>query len=109
MTAPTTWNRIAALLHGEISAATLEAYRRASLPVLELLDQTEGERLSALAEGKNAWTVSPAQQAEVRPVTLDGTKLTPGEQFVFDVTAEGMNLGYPFRKPRLCARPITRP
>ncbi len=33
-----------------------------------------------------------------RPVTLGGTKLRPGEQFVLDVTAEGTELGHPFRR-----------
>jgi hypothetical protein len=34
----------------------------------------------------------------VRPVTLGGVKLVPLQQFVFDVTAEGYNLGVPFRR-----------
>jgi hypothetical protein len=38
---PTGWNRIVARLRGEIPAAALEAYRRASLSVLELFEQVE--------------------------------------------------------------------
>jgi hypothetical protein len=34
----------------------------------------------------------------VRPVTLGGVRLAPLQQFVYDVTAEGFNLGVPFRR-----------
>ena len=33
-----------------------------------------------------------------RPVTLDGKRLKTMQQFVFDVTGEGMNLGHSFRR-----------
>ena len=48
---------------GEVSADTLEAYRRASLSVFELLDQLEQERLTGRADGKTLWTLVPSQQA----------------------------------------------
>ncbi len=48
---------------GEISADTLEAYRRASLSVFELLDQLEQERLTGRADGETPWTLVPSQQA----------------------------------------------
>ncbi len=57
--------RLVCLVQGEVSADTLEAYRRASLAVLDLLDQAEQERLAAAAEGKNPWTIPPAKQAEL--------------------------------------------
>lgn len=47
---PTTWTRLVSLVKGEVSANTLEAYRRASLSVLELLDQAEAERNAAAAD-----------------------------------------------------------
>jgi hypothetical protein len=62
---PTLWTRLLCLLQGEVSAATLEAYRRASLSVFELLEQAEQERLAAAAEGQNPWTIPPAKQAEL--------------------------------------------
>lgn len=34
----------------------------------------------------------------IRPLMLDGQRLGAMQQFVFDVTAEGMNLGEPFRR-----------
>ena len=34
----------------------------------------------------------------LRPVALGGSSLVPLQQFVFDVTAEGFNLGVPFRR-----------
>ncbi len=64
-TKPTLLTRLVCLMQGEISADTLEAYRRASLAVFELLTQAEQERLSAAAEGKNPWTLPPAKQAEL--------------------------------------------
>ncbi|MDT9071489.1 hypothetical protein, partial [Escherichia coli] len=64
-TRPTLWTRLVCLIQGEVSADTLEAYRRASLAVLDLLDQAEQERLSAAGDGKNPWTMAPAKQAEL--------------------------------------------
>jgi hypothetical protein len=57
---PTGWNRIVARLRGEIPAAALEAYRHASLPVLELFEQVERRRLEAAIDGVDPWSVPPA-------------------------------------------------
>jgi hypothetical protein len=62
---PALWTRLLCLVKGEVSANALEAYRRASLAVFELLDQAEHERLTAAADGMNAWTMPPAKQAEL--------------------------------------------
>ena len=48
---PTGWNRIVARLRGEVPAAALEAYRHASLPVLELFEQVERRRLETAIKG----------------------------------------------------------
>lgn len=48
---------------GEVSAETLDAYRRASLSVFELLDQVERERLTSRAEGKTPWSLAPGARA----------------------------------------------
>lgn len=62
---PTLWNRMVALMSGEVSADTLEAYRRASLGVYDTLDHAEQHREACKAEGKNPWTVAPATQVEL--------------------------------------------
>ena len=61
---PTVWGRMYARLQGEIPATTLEAYRRASLPVFEVMDLVEARRLECATEGLNPWTVPPATRAE---------------------------------------------
>lgn len=60
---PSLLTKIYAAMCGEVSAETLEAYRRASLSVFELLDHLERERLTARAEGKTPWTLAPGEQA----------------------------------------------
>jgi len=52
-------------LHGEVPADTLEAYRRASGTIYDLLDQVERRRLECQADGLDPWTVPPATQAEM--------------------------------------------
>lgn len=59
------WTRVVSRLHGEIPADTLEAYRRASLPVHDLLHQAEQARATAQLEGKSAWAVAANVQAEM--------------------------------------------
>jgi hypothetical protein len=60
---PTGWNRLVAKLQGEVPAAELEAFRRASGPVLELLEQVERRRLECSIDGLDPWTVPPATRA----------------------------------------------
>ena len=62
---PTLFNRMCAAMSGEISADTLEAYRRASLAVYDALDHSEAHRARAKDEGKNAWTLEAATKAEI--------------------------------------------
>lgn len=56
--------RMFAWLQDEVPATLLEAYRRASLPVYEVMDAAEARRLECATEGLNAWTVPPAVRAE---------------------------------------------
>ncbi len=65
MTQRSVWGRLYSRLSGEVPADTLEAYRRASGPVYELLDQVERRRLECQADGLTPWTVPPATQAEM--------------------------------------------
>ncbi len=62
---PSVWGRMFARFQGEVSAETLEAYRRASGPVFELLDRVEARRLAFAADGLTPWTVPPAARAEL--------------------------------------------
>lgn len=59
------WNRMVSRLQGEVSASTLEAYRRASVTVLELLQQCEEIRDRSKLEGKTAWTIAGNLQAQM--------------------------------------------
>lgn len=63
---PTGWNRIVAKLQGEVPAAELEAFRRASGPVFELLEQVERRRLECRIDGLDPWTVPPATRMAFR-------------------------------------------
>jgi hypothetical protein len=65
MSRPTLWNRFVASINGEVSADTLEAFRRASLAVYDALDHVQKHRDSAGAQGLNAWTLAPATQVEI--------------------------------------------
>lgn len=60
---PTGWNRFVAKLQGEVPAAELEAFRRASGPVFELLEQVERRRLECRIDGVDPWAVPPATRA----------------------------------------------
>jgi hypothetical protein len=61
---PTVWGRMYAWLQDEVPATTLEAYRRASMPVFEVMDLMEARRLECTADGLDPWTVPPATRAE---------------------------------------------
>ncbi|RYG48554.1 hypothetical protein EON79_04105 [bacterium] len=65
MNKPSVWTRLRAIAQGEISTEMLEAYRRASLVVLELLDRMEHARLEAKDKGLTAWTLPESTQAEI--------------------------------------------
>ena len=60
---PTVWGRLLALIEGEVSAETLEAYRRAGRAVYDLLEQVEEQRLKAKIGGVHPWSVGLATQA----------------------------------------------
>lgn len=60
---PRFFGRLLALIHGEVPAAELEAYRKAGRAVYELLQRTEDHRLEHKVKGDNPWGVDPAHQA----------------------------------------------
>ncbi|HEX6371999.1 MAG TPA: hypothetical protein VF006_23950 [Longimicrobium sp.] len=61
---PKLLGRVYAWLQDEVPATTLEAYRRASLPVFEVMDLAEARRLECATDGLDPWTVPPAIRAE---------------------------------------------
>jgi len=65
MTRPTLWHRMCAAMTGEVTADTLEAYRRASLAVYDALDHCETHRVSAKESGQNAFTLQTSTKAEL--------------------------------------------
>lgn len=62
---PPLWGRVFAWVQGEVSTETLEAYRRASGPVFELMDRVEGHRQACVIDGLTPWTLPPATRAEL--------------------------------------------
>jgi hypothetical protein len=62
---PSVWGRMFARFQGEVPGGTLEAYRRASLPVFELMDHAEARREACIADGLDPWTIPPATRAEI--------------------------------------------
>lgn len=60
---PNFFGRLWARIQGEVSANTLEAYRRAGDAVYKLLDRAESHRLEHKVKGDNPWQVDPAHQA----------------------------------------------
>lgn len=58
------WGRMFARFQGEVPAEALEAYRRASLPVFELMDRVEARREACRADGLTPWTIPPATRTE---------------------------------------------
>lgn len=62
---PTVWTRVYSHLRGEVSGASMEAYRRAGASVLELMEQAEHRRLQCRIEGHDPWTMPAAARAEI--------------------------------------------
>lgn len=61
---PPVFAHVIARLRGEVSAARLEAYARASLQVNELSDELARRRRAHRAAGVDPWTVPEAERAE---------------------------------------------
>lgn len=92
---PTLWTRMVARLQGEISATTLEAYRRASLQVFELMDQVEARRQECASEGLDPWAVPPATRASFLCAWNAYVLQTLGNDILdADYAAEPMTAGF---------------
>lgn len=62
---PTVWDRVRAWFHFETPATLLQAYRRASPSVAEVMDLAQARRLECAIDGLLPWTMPPAVQAEL--------------------------------------------
>jgi hypothetical protein len=98
--------RLAAAFHGEVGAATVEAYRRAGAAAYS--DQADAERVRSelVLSGRDIWTALPHQASQLLcawnafALQTLGDELveadyradprTPIQQFAFDVSAEPM-------------------
>lgn len=60
---PTAWHRLVAALRGEVPAAGVDAFRRGSSLVAELLEHAQQRRLECRIDGLDPWTVPPATRA----------------------------------------------
>ncbi|MDX1933993.1 MAG: hypothetical protein SFU56_15440 [Capsulimonadales bacterium] len=59
------WGHFVSRLSGEVPADVIDAYRRASLSVYEMLDHVEQKRLDIKLAGHHPWAAPPATQAEI--------------------------------------------
>lgn len=57
--------RLAAVMHGEVSAATVEAYRRAGAVAYQDMMDAEQLRVSLADSGAGLWAASPAQSSQL--------------------------------------------
>lgn len=80
--APGFLTRVFAALGGEVSAETLDAYRRAGGPVYDLLLEAEERRDALIASGAGAWSADPATRAFLLCVWNAFALQTLGDEFV---------------------------
>lgn len=88
MSEATLWNRFVAATRGEVSADTLEAYRRASAGVYDALEHAESHRAHESNGGRNAWTLPPSTRAEILCAWNAFVLQTLGDRFL-DADYEG--------------------
>lgn len=82
MTTPGILGQLRAIVAGEVSAETLEAYRRAGLAVHELHADTDRRMEELKTAGSTTWSATPATQAE-RAFTWNAFVLqTLGDEFL---------------------------
>jgi hypothetical protein len=92
---PTLLGRVYAWLQDEVPATTLEAYRRASLPVFEVMNLAERRRQECAAAGLDPWAVPPATRAELLCAWNAYVLQTLGNEFLdADYDASPATVGY---------------
>lgn len=92
---PALWTRVAATLAGEVSAETLEPYRRAGTAALELLVEAEERRAELVAEGVSLWSADGGTKAFLVAAWNASSLQTLGEEFVeADYRANPSTVGF---------------
>jgi hypothetical protein len=87
--------KLLAFVQGEISADTLESYRRAGNTVHTMLHKAEAQRLNLKIQGLNPWTAPPATQAHLLCMWNAFTLQTLGDQFLdADYRSTPSTVGY---------------
>jgi hypothetical protein len=87
--------KLVAFVQGEVSAETLESYRRAGNTVHTLLHKAEAQRLNLKIQGLNPWTAPVATQAHFLCMWNAFTLQTLGDQFLdADYRANPTTVGY---------------
>lgn len=92
---PGFFGKLLAIVQGEVSAEMLDAYRRASNSIHDLLHQVESQRLDRKIQGLNPWTVPPALQAQLLCTWNAFALQTLGNEFLeADYQANPATVGY---------------
>jgi hypothetical protein len=92
---PTLMTRLAAAMHGEIAATTVEAYRRAGAAAYQDMLDAEQLRVSLAASGGSLWTTRPHQASQLLCAWNAFALQTLGDQLVeADYQADPRTIGY---------------
>jgi hypothetical protein len=103
-------DRLAAALHGEVAATTVEAYRRAGASAYQDMMDAEQLRGSLAASGAWLWAASTGQSSQLLRAWNAFALQTLGDELVeADYRAEPRTAGFlprspPSRRPRSSAR-----
>jgi hypothetical protein len=92
---PTLMTRLAAAMHGEIAATTIEAYRRAGAAAYQDMLDAEQLRVSLASYGDSLWTARPHQASQLLCAWNAFALQTLGDQLVeADYQADSRTIGY---------------
>lgn len=92
---PTLMTRLAAAMHGEIAATTVEAYRRAGAAAYQDLLDADQLRAELAASGGSMWTTRPHQASQLLCAWNAFALQTLGDQLVeADYQADPRTAGY---------------
>lgn len=92
---PTLLTRLAAALHGEVAATTIEAYRRAGSAAYAEQDAADAARADLAAGGGDLWSAAPGRSSQLLCAWNAFALQTLGEAFVeADYAADPRTVGY---------------
>jgi len=98
------WTPIVAGLHGEVSAETLEGYRRAGSSVYDLLDRVQRRRDEAKVAGCSPWQADRGLQFQIAFAWNAFVLQTLGDEFIrADYAADSSTVGF---LPRVTAEQV---